>query len=158
MNAIIVPAPIRRSVVVNADPATAFRIFTARMGAWWPKSHSVNPQTTQADVVVEPKVGGRWFERGADGSESPWGHVMSWDPPGRLLLGWQLDADWQFDPDRVTEVEVRFMPQADGTTLVELEHRNLERFGDRAEEVAAGIGSPQGWGGMLAAFAGLAAG
>jgi hypothetical protein len=37
---------------------------------------------------------------------------------------------------------VRFIPESDGATRVELEHRNLERLGDRADELRQQIDSP----------------
>lgn len=153
----ISPAPVRREVLVAADPARAFAIFTGRMGAWWPKSHSVG-QSPQADVVVEPKSGGRWYERGADGSECSWGHVIDWNPPDRLLLAWQLDGTWTFNPTLVTEVEVTFTPATEGRTLVRLEHRNLERFGDAAEATRGALDSDGGWKGILDLYAGVVAG
>jgi len=152
----IAPAPVRRDILVAAAPARAFSIFTSRMGAWWPKSHSVG-KSPQADVVVEPRSGGRWFERGDDGSECPWGHVIDWDPPGRLLLAWQLDGTWSFNPDLVTEVEVTFTPEGDGKTRVRLEHRNLERFGAAADTARNALDSEGGWKGILDLYATLAA-
>lgn len=156
MTQLIAPAPVRRAVTVKGDPDTAFAVFTGNMGKWWPKSHSIGA-SPQADVVVEPRAGGRWYERGEDGSECPWGHVIDWDPPGRVLLAWQLNAQWAYDPALVTEVEVRFTDAGGGTTRVELEHRLLERFGEQAEMVAAGIGSPEGWQGILGQYAALMA-
>jgi hypothetical protein len=70
----------------------------------------------------------------------------------RLVLAWQIDAQWRFDPSLVTEVEIRFIPDGDGTRL-ELEHRNLERFGHQAEPVRAAFDGPGGWGGLLERFA-----
>jgi uncharacterized protein YndB with AHSA1/START domain len=157
MNALITPAPVRRSVLVDTDPARAFSIFTARMGAWWPKGHSVNQGSKQADVVVEPRPGGRWFERGEDGSECPWGHVIAWDPPGRVLLAWQLDANWTFNPALVTEVEVTFMKEGDGKTRVLLEHQLIERFGELAARTREALDSPHGWQGIIDLYAALVA-
>jgi hypothetical protein len=34
--------------------------------------------------------------------------VLAWEPPGRLLLGWQLGAEWKYDPDFLTELELTF--------------------------------------------------
>jgi uncharacterized protein YndB with AHSA1/START domain len=79
--------------------------------------------------------------------------VLSWEPPGRVLLGWQLDADWDYDPGLRTELEVRFIAEGEGTTRVELEHRGLDAHGDRAEEVRTSIDGAQGWTGLLAAYA-----
>jgi uncharacterized protein YndB with AHSA1/START domain len=104
---------------------------------------------------MEPRVGGRWFERAADGTETNWGKVLAWDPPGRVLLAWQINASWTYDPDLLTEVEMSFADQGDGTTLVTLEHRKLERFGDSAKALADQLGN--GWPGLLQAFAAYAA-
>ena len=144
---------VRQSVVVDAPRERAFTIFTERMSTWWPlATHSIGtkPVTT---AVVEPRAGGRWFERSADGSECDWGRVLVWEPPQRVVLTWQLSADFQADPDLHTEVEVRFHAEEDGRTRVELEHRGLEAFGGRAEEMRGVFDSEGGWRGMLAGFA-----
>ena len=78
--------------------------------------------------------------------------MILYDPPHRVVLAWQLDQDWKYDPGLVTELEVRFI--ADGAlTRVELEHRNLDRFGDKAEETRRSLASPGGWTGALELFA-----
>ena len=148
----ISPAPVRRSVKVNAAPPKAFRVFTSGMGKWWPKQHSLNSKSAQQDVIVEPHAGGRWYERSEDGSECEWGRVLTWEPPTRVVLAWQINGNWQYDRDFETEVEVRFVADGSGTR-VELEHRNLERFGDKADEVRAAFDSPEGWNGGLQLFA-----
>jgi len=145
------PAPVRRSVFVKASPEHAFKVFTAGFDRWWPKSHSVGSAPQKA-ALIEPRAGGRWYEVGGDGSETLWGEVMVWEPPTRLVLVWSVDADWKYAPDLHTEVEVRFIPEGDGVR-VDLEHRNLEAFGARAEEVKAKIDNPNGWGGLLRLFA-----
>lgn len=151
MSQTISPAPIRKSVHVKVAPARAFEVFTAGATGWWLKSHSIS--TTKSpikDVVIEPRAGGRWFERGEDGTECPWGKVLAWEPPSRLVLGWQIDPDFKYDPALLTEVEVRFTADSGGT-LVELEHRQLERMGER------GIGLRdafiRGWSVLLDSFA-----
>ena len=152
MNRTILPTPARKSVQVGAPPARAFEVFTAGIGRWWPKTHHIGASELDTHVI-EPKAGGRWYERGIDGVECEIGKVLVWEPPVRLILGWQLTADWKFDPDLMTEVEVRFIPVGVNTTRVELEHRNLERFGDRADGFRQQIDSPEGWGGLLQLFA-----
>lgn len=155
MNQMIRPAPVRRSVTVRAAPERAFEIFTTRFGAWWPATHSIGASPLR-NAVIEPRVGGRWYETGEDGSECDWGRVLAFEPPGRLVLAWKIGADWKFDPNLLTEVEVRFTP-VEGGTRVELEHRKLEAYGERAEEVRGMIDSPAGgWLGLLSAFATLA--
>lgn len=142
MNQMIRPAPVRRTVSVKVGPEKAFEIFTAGIGRWWPATHSIGA-TPLRTAVVEPREGGRWYEIGEDGSECDWGRVLAWEPPTRLLLAWQIGADWKFDPGLLTEVEVRFMP-FEGGTRVELEHRKLEAYGERAEEVRGMIDAPEG--------------
>ena len=145
------PAPVNRSVVVKAEVERSFAAFTGRMGRWWPRTHSIGAAPL-ADVVVEPRVGGRWYERSTDGAECEWGKVLAWEPPGRLILAWQLDANWKYDPALVLEVEITFTALQGGMTRVDLEHRNLERYGDKAAAVRDMIGSDNGWMGILKSF------
>jgi uncharacterized protein YndB with AHSA1/START domain len=148
---IITPAPIRRSVEVKVPPARAFAIFTAEASRWWLKSHSISATKSPIkDVVIEPRAGGRWYERGEDGSECDWGQVLAWEPPSRLLLAWQINADFKYDPSLLTEVELRFTPTGSGT-LVELEHRLIERMGERGAGMRDAF--TRGWGLLLESFA-----
>ena len=62
-------------------------------------------------------------------------------------------SERQSDPDLITEVEVRFTPLDGGATRVDLEHRNLERFGDKIEPVRTAIDSEGGWSGILKVYA-----
>ena len=144
-----------RSVVVPLAPERTFELFTARMTDFWPKEHSIGSSEIAA-VVVEPRVGGRWFERGVDGTECDWGRVAAWDPPGKLVLLWQLGTDWQFTPSLETEVEVTFVEDSPGRTRLTLRHRHLERYGEQADQMRASFDSPDGWDGILAACVKLA--
>jgi uncharacterized protein YndB with AHSA1/START domain len=144
--------PVRKQVTVQASQQTAFDVFTAGMGRWWNPSHHLTEKPF-SDIVIEPRPGGRWFERDADGAECVWGTVLSFDPPERVVLGWQLDSSWEYDATVLTEVEVRFVAEGPGTTRVELEHRNLERMGERAAEVRDALDATGGWAGLLDLFA-----
>ena len=148
----IAPAPIRKTVRGCGPQEKAFRVFTAGMGSWWIKGHSLL-SSPQADVLIEPRDGGRWYERGDDGSEQDWGRVLVWEEPHRVVLAWQLNADFDYDPAFETTVEVTFRDEGD-ETVVEFEHRDLERYGERATEVRGGHGSglEGGWGELLARF------
>src|SRR5205085_11437400 len=110
-------------------------------------------------VVIGPRPGGRWFERAPDGTECDWGRVVEWEPPARVLLGWHLNAEWKFDPnpDTATEIEVRFVPESEARTRVELEHRGFERLGASAAQVREAVDSPGGWTGLLDLYAKAAA-
>ena len=95
--------------------------------------------------MIEPRPGGRWYERAADDTECTWGKVLVWEPPGRAVLAWQLNASWTYDPDFLTEVEIRFTPDGEAGTRVDLEHRNMERYGDDAAKARQAVDSPDGW-------------
>ena len=145
---------IRKTITVQASPAHAFEIFTTRHGSWWPvKTHHIGKVAAET-AVMEPMVGGRWYERGEDGSECEWGKVLAWEPPLRVVLAWQIGADWQYHPDLVTEVEVRFVAEGQGQTRVELEHRKLEAFGEMAGPLRQAL--DWGWPGILGLFAATA--
>jgi uncharacterized protein YndB with AHSA1/START domain len=85
--------------------------------------------------------------------------VLAYDPPRRVLLSWNLQGDWTYDPDmaKASEVEIRFIAEGPSTTRVELEHRNIERHGDGAEGIHAAVDSEDGWPVQLRRFAELIA-
>jgi uncharacterized protein YndB with AHSA1/START domain len=148
---------VTKTVTVEASREIAFRVFTEKMSAWWPADHHIGKSPLVA-VVVEPRVSGRWYERGADGSECEWGRVLAWEPPNRIVLAWQLDASFAFDKTFETELEVRFTSVNATETRVDLEHRNLDRYGDKLAAMIEAFDSKRGWELSLAAFAAAARG
>ena len=122
------------------------------MAQWWNTSHHI-ADTPFVDLVVEPRDGGRWFEVDAEGAECVWGTVETWSPYDRVVLRWHLTDEWRYDPDFVTEVEIRFVPVDDHRTRVELEHRDLERYGENAEDIRSQLDAEGGWQGLMALFA-----
>lgn len=150
-----IPAVVR-SITVNASIEHAFHTFTAGLGSWWPATYHIG-KVDLADAVLEPRTGGRWYERGTDGSECEWGTVLAWEPPHRLVVTWQIDGTWQYDPDpaHASEIEVRFTADGPERTTVSLEHRHLDRL-PQATELMGAIGGEGGWTHILAGFAGAA--
>ena len=137
---------VRKIVVVNAELEHAFAVFTKNMGQWWPKEHHIGLSPLVA-VVVEPKKGGRWYEKDEDGSECDWGTVLVYDPPRRLVLSWHLNGNFEYDPDiaRASEVEVQFISEHPGMTKIELEHRHFERHGESGDRLSTQVDQPGGW-------------
>jgi uncharacterized protein YndB with AHSA1/START domain len=131
-------SPVRKSVTVKRPAAEAFEIFTLRIGRWWPLlTHSIS-EARAADVVIEPRAGGRIAEVRDDGERFAWGRVVVWEPPSRLVLTWHPGHD----PKDATELEIRFVPVAGGTR-VELEHRGWAKLGARGAEMRGGY--DRGW-------------
>ena len=128
--------PIVKTVTVKTTPDKAFDVFTGQTGLWWRKGTTMGKHPHRA-IVIEPKVDGRWFERDADGKEIQWGKVLVWEPAKRLTLAWQINTNFQYDPNLISELEITFDKTKEGETLVKLEHRNLERLGAGAEKFIA---------------------
>jgi uncharacterized protein YndB with AHSA1/START domain len=147
--------PIRKTIRVGVPATRAFDVFTAGMHRWWPAAHSIL-KVPRAAIAVEPRVGGRWYERGVDGSECTWGRVVAWDPPQRVVVTWQLNGDFIYDPEFETEVEIQFTPDGPDATRVDLEHRYLERYGEKADMIRPMMDSPEGWMSTLTSFAAAA--
>ena len=141
------------TTTVAAPLDRAFRVFTESFGTWWPPQYHIG-QAEMAEAILEPHEGGRWYERGIDGSECDWGRVLVWEPPHRLVVTWQINGEFRFDPDpeRASEVEVRFTATGPEQTRVELEHRLLHRLVG-GQVVQDTIGQGGGWGRILEAYA-----
>lgn len=151
------PNCVRKSVRVQAPQEVAWRVFTEQMGSWWPLENYKIGQAKAVDAVVEPRVGGRWYELGEDGSTCQWGSVLAWEPHSRLVLAWDITANWQYDPELKTEIELRFIPEGANATRVELEHRRLDRYGPRRDEMRRIFDTEGDWGRVLEMFARTAA-
>jgi uncharacterized protein YndB with AHSA1/START domain len=144
----------RASVMVDAPQERAFSVFTDGIDSWWPREHTIG-EAELKEMVLEPKLGGRAYGIGVDGSESDWGRVLAYDPPERIVVSWDITLTWKHETNiaKTSEFEVRFIPEGPDRTRVELEHRHLERHGEGWEAMRDAVGSPNGWQGGLALFA-----
>jgi uncharacterized protein YndB with AHSA1/START domain len=137
---------IQIEIVVEAPIERAFRVFTEDFDGIKPREHNMLGVEI-AETVFEPHVGGRIFDRGVDGSECQWARVLAYEPPNRVVFSWDISPHWQIESDleKASEVEVRFVPESEGRTRVELEHRNLDRHGDGWPGGRDAVGSDGGW-------------
>ena len=118
-------APIRRQVVVSANPERAFTAWTEELAVWWPfERHSVYGAGSSAAFVD-----GHLVETGPDGSQQMWGRVTTWEPGQQLSMTWHPGQN----EDAATTVEVRFDAIGDDRTLVTLTHTGWENRADAAE-------------------------
>jgi uncharacterized protein YndB with AHSA1/START domain len=147
---------VRHQVVVGGTPEQAFAAFTERMGDIKPKEHNLlsSPIVT---TTFEPHVGGHIVDRAEDGSECRWARVLAYEPPHRLVFSWDIGPTWQLelDPAHTSEVEVRFTAEGEDHTLVELEHRHIDRHGPGWPALRDGVNDDQGWPLYLARHAAL---
>jgi uncharacterized protein YndB with AHSA1/START domain len=155
-----IPAPstsVRTEITLNLPIERAFQLFTGRFDQIKPREHNMLGVEI-AESVFEPKAGGRVYDRGVDGSECQWGHVLTYEPPTRVVFTWDISPRWQIEtePTKSSEVEVRFFAEAERRTRVELEHRYIDRHGDGWQGLAEGVRGDQGWPLYLQRFAAAA--
>jgi Activator of Hsp90 ATPase homolog 1-like protein len=137
--------PLRLTFELDCAPDHAFGVWTERIDAWWPADHSASGADGLL-VVLEPRVGGRLFERTAEGEEIEWGEITAWEPPRRFGYLWHLRRD-RAD---ATDVEIHFDDRGDGGTVVRIEHRGWERLG--ADGQRWHDANRNGWGTLLPHF------
>jgi len=148
--------PVVKEILVETSAEHAFKVFTDGIDKWWPREHHIGTSPLKQAVLM-PGVGGRWYSISEDGSECDVGKVLVWDPPRRLVLAWQINAQWQHDPGFTTDVEVTFTEESPRKTRVVLQHRNLDRYGPAAPDLRKALNADGGWAGSLASFARAAA-
>jgi uncharacterized protein YndB with AHSA1/START domain len=137
---------VQQSIVVEAPLERAFHVFVDDFDRIKPREHNMLGVDIE-ETVFEPRAGGRIYDRGVDGSECHWARVLAFEPPHRLVFSWDISPRWQIetDPDKTSEVEVRFIAETPERTRVELEHRHLERHGPGWEAARDGVGAGDGW-------------
>jgi hypothetical protein len=130
---------------VRCDATHAFDVWTARTSMWWPADHTVSGEPKLA-VTIEPRVGGRIFERTAAGDEHDWGEVTVWEPPRRLGYVWHIGQARA----SATDVLITFEPTAGDQCRVSIVHSGWDNFG--AEALARRDRNRSGWNGVLPRF------
>lgn len=146
-------APVRKTITVRATPERAFRVFTEGVDTWWPRTHHIG-KSPMKRVVIEAHAHGRCYSEQVDGTECDWGRILVWEPPHRFVLAWQVSPNWEYESElaKSSEVEVRFTPEPNGVTRVDLEHRHFERHGGDANALRMVFDGPEAWSGMLRLF------
>ena len=141
-------------ITVEASQERAFKTFID-LNSWWERSGHHIGEKEPVLVAMEPRKGGRLYERDAAGRECDWGRVLAIEPPSRLLLDWQLTAAWTYDPNFHTDVDVRFVAEGEMRTRVELRHY-VDAYGEKAADLRAMLMRPAAWPSLLEAFAATA--
>lgn len=135
------PAPVRREVIVGADPDLAFRVFTEQIASWWPiEGRSVHGTGSSVEFSD-----GKVIESHPGEPDSVWGSVISWEPPDMIEFSWHPGET----EDRAGRVRVSFRSVGPARTLVCLEHSGWSVY---ADPEAARSEYENGWPGVLAEF------
>src|SRR3989337_2883288 len=139
-------ASVHLQIVVDAPIERAFQVFTEEFDRIKPREHNLL-RVEIAETIFEPRVGGHVYDRGVDGSECRWARVLTYEPPHRVVISWDISPLWQIETnlERTSEVEIRFIAESPDRTRVELEHRHLDRHGEGWEGERDGVGNEGGW-------------
>ncbi len=137
---------VRRTVMAAVSADRAFGVFTDGLATWWPREYTFAGDALET-IGIEPRAGGRCFERSADGHIREWGRVLAWDPPRRLVFSWQISPARTLEPDpaKASEVEVRFVAVGPAATRIDLEHRGFARHGAGGAGYRAALDAAEGW-------------
>jgi uncharacterized protein YndB with AHSA1/START domain len=153
MNEVATIAAVRKTIRVKAPVVHAFDVFTNGLARWWPHDHGVGKQPIQK-VLIEPRLGGRWLEISDDGTETAVATIIHWEPPRRLVMLWQINAQWKPDASMKSEVDVRFVADGAEATTIELVHHKFETMGaDAGASMRKDVDG--GWPGLLERYAKL---
>jgi uncharacterized protein YndB with AHSA1/START domain len=123
------------SRTLDTTPEKAFAVFVERLNTWWPREFTWGKDRL-AEIGIEPRTGGRAFERTTDGTVSTWGKVLTLDRPRHIVLAWQIRPDRSPEPEEAlaSRLDVRFIATDQGKTELLLVHRDFPRHGDGWEK------------------------
>jgi len=147
---------VQVEITVNASAEKAFRVFTERCNDWWPPDYKLG-ESERINIVMEPRVGGRWYELGSNGIECDWGKVQVWEPPYHLVVSWQIGVGFvpNQDPEKASRVDVRFIEDRPNKTRIRLIHSRFEKHGKGWEQMRDSIAGDAGWPGLLKNFSNM---
>ena len=134
------------SIEVAVGVERAFEVFTTDFDRIKPREHNMLGEDI-AETILEPRAGGRLYDRGVNGATCDWGGVLAFEPPHRLILAWNISPHWQLESDasHASEIEITFTALDDAHTRVDLVHRYLDRHGDGWQGLRGGLEAPEGW-------------
>jgi uncharacterized protein YndB with AHSA1/START domain len=130
---------IRKSIRVERALEISFKMFCEEIGEWWPGGFGGR----DARLFLEREVGGRFYERRADGTEYEIGRITPYRPPSLVAFTWHAPS-W----DVATQMEIRFTADGSGT-WVELEHSGWEQDTKTRD---ARRSYDTGWGSILSCY------
>ena len=137
--------PLRLSYEIRCAPEHAFDVWTSRLSAWWPAGHSASgdPKTV---ALMDARLGGRIFERTADGREIDWGQITRWEPPRLFSYSLHIGRD----SSQATEVALTFVDLGRGTTRLDIVHTGWERLGAEGQQYRDA--NTSGWSALIPSF------
>lgn len=115
MNADDLILDVEQHIDVKATPEKAFAAVLHRLG-----KGNTRPDGQSLDMLLEPKVGGRWYRDRGNGVGHLWGFVQVIKAPALLELSGPMFMSYPAN----NHVEVKVEP-TDGGCRVALRHRAL---------------------------------
>jgi uncharacterized protein YndB with AHSA1/START domain len=139
---------------VDVPVERAFAVFVDELNSWWPREYSWAGENLET-IGIEPRYGGRCFERARDGTTQVWGTVLAVERPNHIVFAWQITADRKPEQSETTSsrVDVRFAAPEPGKTDVLLVHRDFFRHGEGWEKYREDMAGKKGWPYLIALYA-----
>ena len=137
--------PIIVHETISLNPAEAFSAFVDGFGKWYPAEYTWS-QNGLDTIAIEPREGGRCFERGPNGFELDWGRVTAFQPPKIVTFTWQISVKRVPIPNaaKAGQVTVRFDTE-DNATKLTLTHHGFEHYAEQPRQYREALAAPHGW-------------
>ncbi len=133
--------------------ATAYYKFIEQISVWWPKNYTWSKDKLVL-IKIDNKVNGKCTEFGPYDFQCDWGRVLETVEGEKILFLWQIDPGRapQPDPEKCSQVEIRFSDIDDSTSQLQLIHRNFENHGEKYHRYYELMNSSEGWDFIINAF------
>jgi uncharacterized protein YndB with AHSA1/START domain len=144
---------------VPVSPDRAFAVFVDGLDGWWPRDATWGGDQVET-IGIDPRVGGRCYERTRDGAEAVWGTVLTVSRPNHIVFAWQIRPDRSPEPNEAaaSRVDVRFTASGPAATDVVIVHRDFPRHGEGWEAYRRAMGAANGWPRLMGLYVKAAAG
>jgi len=129
---------IEQEVTIAAPPARVFDALTKEVSAWWGRPHMYAEDAR--DIILEPRVGGRFYEDWGNGEGALYAIVTIARRPEWLRMSGSMGMRGAV----AGVIEITLTPKGAGT-VVRLSHRVV---GEVTEETESGY--REGWRGLFA--------
>jgi hypothetical protein len=124
----------------------AFGQFTDGIMEWWPKNYTWS-QHKLIKMEIPNRVGSFCTEFGPHGFRCDWGRVTRYTEAKEVAFTWQIAMNRapEPDPQKASEVIIRFNELSGGLTRVEFQHIDFSKHGNDWRAYLEAMDSEDGW-------------